>query len=197
MTLSTTLAAWGYPALFSLLLLTGVGSPVPEDALLVLAGYLVESGGFSAPLTLVVCVAGVVASDLMLYWAGRHAAARSSRWPDAHVLAPARLQRVTRWFDRVDDRVIFFARLVPGTRVLVFVTAGLRAVPVQTFLWYDTLGAFLWVPAAMAAGHLASRRLGGINRVVEALQGETAWALAAAVLALVLGLVRRRAQPST
>ena len=63
---------WGYPALLLLLVLTGVGLPIPEDLLLVTAGYLVFTDVFQWPLALAVSLIGVVVSDVMLYSAGRH-----------------------------------------------------------------------------------------------------------------------------
>lgn len=76
-TLSAILGVWGYPALLVLLMLTGVGSPIPEDLLLLTAGYLVFSDVFAWPSALAVSLVGVVISDVMLYSAGRHLAWRS------------------------------------------------------------------------------------------------------------------------
>jgi membrane-associated protein len=81
--LTTGLGSWGYPGLLVLLLLMGIGSPVPEDVLLLSAGYLASAGILEWPRVFVVCCCGVVASDLMLY-AGRHLAWHSERWPEGH-----------------------------------------------------------------------------------------------------------------
>ena len=79
---------WGYPALLLLLVLTGLGSPIPEDLLLVTAGYLVFTDVFQWPLALVVCLIGVVVSDVMLYSAGRHLAWQSTWGPGAGCFLP-------------------------------------------------------------------------------------------------------------
>ncbi len=123
------LGSWGYPALLALLLLTGVGSPIPEDLLLLSAGYLIFTDVFHWPVALAICAGGVVASDIMLYSAGRHLAWRSTRGPAGRLLSPERLLRGTRWFGRLGHKAILLARLTPGTRAIVFVTAGARAVP--------------------------------------------------------------------
>lgn len=73
-TVANLLGTWGYPALFFLLILTGVGSPIPEDLLLLTAGYLVFSDVFQWPIALGIGATGVVVSDLILYSAGRHIA---------------------------------------------------------------------------------------------------------------------------
>ncbi len=69
--LSALLGTWGYPALLIMLVITGVGSPVPEDLLLLTAGYLVFTGVFEWAPALGVAGVGVVTSDLLLYSAGR------------------------------------------------------------------------------------------------------------------------------
>jgi membrane protein DedA with SNARE-associated domain len=167
--LSMFLETWGYLALLALLILTGIGSPIPEDLLLVTAGYLVAAGVFEWPLALGTGGVGVVISDLMLYSAGRHVAWRSARWPEGHFLSPAKLHRATRWFARCGPVIVLIARLVPGTRAIVFVTAGIQSIPMSRFLGYDILGAAVWVPAALAFGTVAGRYVGDLGSVMDSL----------------------------
>lgn len=175
-TVAELLGTWGYPALFLLLLLTGVGAPIPEDLLLLAAGYLVFAGLFHWPVAFVICTAGVVSSDLLLYSAGRHVARRSAA-AAFRLLPPRRLERATRWFGRLGNRIILVARFVPGTRVLVFVSAGVRAVPLSSFLRYDVIGAALWVPAMLAVGHAAGDRVGDVGDLLRSLHQRAFWAL--------------------
>lgn len=187
-TISNVLGTWGYPALLLLLILTGIGSPIPEDLLLLTAGYLVYVDVFGWPVALAVCMTGVVASDLMLYAAGRHLAWHSSRLTEGRLLSPQRLQRTTRWFGRLGDRLVFIARLIPGTRALVFVTAGVRGVPASSFLRYDMLGAALWVPSMLLVGYASGSRIGTLHDAVSSLNRSAAWAIALAALLLVIWL---------
>ncbi|MBI4262901.1 MAG: DedA family protein [Acidobacteria bacterium] len=168
-----------------LLVLTGVGSPIPEDLLLLTAGYLVFSDVFAWPAALTVSLLGVVTSDLMLYSAGRHLAWRSTRWSEGRLLSRERLQRVTGWFDRVGDHLVFIARLVPGTRAMVFLAAGVRAVPVWRFLRYDLVGACLWVPTALIIGHASGSHLGDLESALAWLDRSSP-RLIALVMALLL-----------
>lgn len=94
--ISDLLTVWGYPVLLLLLLSTGIGSPIPEDLLLVTAGYLIATGVFVWSVALPLSLLGVVGSDLMLYSAGRHLSWRSSRrptssWISAVVPCPRRM----------------------------------------------------------------------------------------------------------
>jgi membrane protein DedA with SNARE-associated domain len=181
--ISDFLGTWGYPALLALLVLTGVGSPIPEDLLLLTAGYLIFAGLFWWPLALAVSVMGVVASDLILYSAGRHIAWRPPRTMERRLLEPARLRHVGRWFDRLGPAVILVARLLPGTRALTFVTAGVRGIPASRFLRFDVCGALLWVPLLLVAGHSLGEQVGDLEDLLRSLQQGAAWV---AVLGLAL-----------
>jgi len=185
---SSLLETWGYVALLLLLILNGVGSPIPEDLLLVTAGYLVFVEVFHWPLALAVSAIGVVVSDLILYSAGRHAAWRSSRYADDSLLTPERLRRATRWFKRLGHRLIFVARLIPGTRAIVFLTAGAHGVPVWSFLRYDFLGVALWVPAMLGIGHASGATVGDLDDALAWLSQSAMWAMCAAAFLLILWL---------
>ncbi|MDP3720302.1 MAG: DedA family protein [Acidobacteriota bacterium] len=186
--LSIFLSLWGYPALLVLLVLTGVGSPIPEDLLLLTAGYLVFSGVFVWPAALAIGVAGVVISDVMLFSAGRHLAWRSMRGGDNQLLSRERLARASGWFDRVGDRLVFIARLVPGTRAMVFLAAGVRAVPGWRFLRYNLLGAALWVPAMLVVGHASGSRIGNLEAMVAWLSRSAVWVMALAAVLFLMWL---------
>lgn len=71
---SSLVEAWGPPAQLALLLLTGIGSPVPEDLLLVTAGYLASTDVLDWRATAGLAWLGVVGSDLMLWAGGRRLA---------------------------------------------------------------------------------------------------------------------------
>jgi membrane protein DedA with SNARE-associated domain len=190
----TILDTWGYAALLVLLIATGVGSPIPEDLLLVTAGYLIFADVFRWPFALGICVTGVVVSDLILYAAGRRIAWGAWRSPGTgnYYLSVHRLHKVTRWFARCGNGLILVARLAPGTRALVFVTAGLHAIPAPTFLRYDLLGAALWVPAMLMIGHAAGSRVGGAENAVQAAARGMTWMAAAAFGLVIVWLVLGR-----
>ena len=180
------MSTWGYPALLVLLLLTGVGSPIPEDLLLLIGGYLVFVGVLACPLTLTISLIGVVGSDIILYGVGRHLAWHPRKSLEERVLSPARLRRATRWFARLGPGAVFGARLVPGTRALVFVTAGLHGLPASRFVAYDVFGAVIWVPLLLLVGHRLGDRVGDLTAFLRWTQEAGFWltTLAATLLAL-------------
>jgi membrane protein DedA with SNARE-associated domain len=186
--LSTVLDVWGYPVLLLLLVLTGVGSPIPEDLLLLTTGYLVFSDVFEWPAALAVSLLGVVLSDVMLYSAGRHLAWRSTRRPESQMLSRQRLDRATRWFHRVGEPLVLIARLVPGTRVMVFLAAGVRALPVWSFLRYDVAGAALWVPGMLLVGYASGSRVGNLEMLITWVGRSAVWMMVIPCVLLLIWL---------
>ena len=75
---------WGYLAIFVFVVLGNLGVPVPEESILVLAGYLVWQGDLRLPLVLLVGMLSAIAGDNLGYWLGRRygqaAIARYGRW---------------------------------------------------------------------------------------------------------------------
>ena len=115
------LGTWGYPAYVLLFLATGFGSPVTEDLLLLTGGYLVAAGIFSWPVALPLSYGCVLATDVIIYSLGArlrtHSLARDGLV--RRLVRPAHLRIATRWFGRFGDPVVFVARLLPGTRLIV------------------------------------------------------------------------------
>lgn len=123
--LSEVLRDLGYFGLFMLMLVETVFPPIPSEAILPLAGYLVESGEFSFGLALATSTLGSVAGAAALYElarrGGRPFTDRFLRF--AHV-DPARLDPAEHWFDRRGAWVVLLGRCVPGLRSVVSLPAG-------------------------------------------------------------------------
>jgi membrane protein DedA with SNARE-associated domain len=196
-TAAELLGTWGYPAYVLLFLATAFGLPVTEDLLLLVGGYLVGAGIFAWPPALALAYGSLLTSDLIVYTYGRKLRAHSlRRGPVRRFVRPGRLRVATRWFGRFGEKTIFFARLVPGTRLIVFLCAGIRAVPAWKFLAYDALAALIWVPLILGVGVKIGRRIGDAQRLLEWIGTRVTWILlAAALLVLIRHLVLVRRPP--
>ncbi|HMQ24045.1 MAG TPA: VTT domain-containing protein, partial [Planctomycetota bacterium] len=119
--------------LAGLLLLCGIGLPLPEELILVAAGYVAYrgelSGGGHHPVGLMATAAGaIMVGDSIPYVLGRIFGPKLLRlrlvrsWISQEGLA-----RFDRWLQRHGRLTIFVARFLPGIRVPAFFTAGLAA----------------------------------------------------------------------
>src|SRR5262252_8650389 len=98
----------GYPAILAILLLCGLGLPIPEEVTLIGSGYLAHLGVFDWRVASVVCVLGILLGDTVVYGLGRRFGNSVLRLPVIrHELTPARLERFDAMFARYGDRAIF------------------------------------------------------------------------------------------
>jgi membrane protein DedA with SNARE-associated domain len=163
-----------YAGLFLVLVLCGLGLPVPEDLALLTGGFLVHRGITQYPTTLAISFVGVVAGDNSLFFLGRRFGTSVLRY--LGFVRPRILPRIERlkvFMDRHGHMAIFYARFLAGVRALVYLTAGSAGVTPRRFVVYDALGALISVPLMVSVGYffghqidLAIRYLGGFDRLV-------------------------------
>jgi membrane protein DedA with SNARE-associated domain len=155
LSLSKVLRDLGYAGLALLMLAETVFPPIPSEAVLPLAGYLVERGEFSYVLVLLTSTAGSVLGAMVLYEAARHGgrpfAERFLRF--AH-LQPEKLDDAERWFARRGALIVLLGRCVPGMRSLVSLPAGLLRMPRLQYLGLTLLGSAIWNAVLVTIGYL-------------------------------------------
>jgi membrane protein DedA with SNARE-associated domain len=152
---------WGYAAVFAVVLLGNVGLPVPEETILLLAGYLVWRGDLSLPLVIAVGIVSATLGDNLGYWVGRRFGGQLLRRKTARWwLAPAMLRSAKRFLLKHGAPAIFAARFVPGLRVAAGPVAGLSGIRASSFLIANVLGAVCYVPIVVGLGYLLGRGAG-------------------------------------
>ena len=114
-----------YVTVALLFVLCGIGLPLPEEILLVSAGYLCHQGHATYPAMTIVCAAAILTGDVIPFLLGRYFGPRllRLRWVRL-VVNRERLATFDHWFRRRGDWVILIARFVPGLRVVAFFTGG-------------------------------------------------------------------------
>jgi membrane protein DedA with SNARE-associated domain len=139
---------------FLVLLLCGLGLPLPEDVVLISAGALGEIDGRSWLEVSAVMYAGVMLGDSMLFFAGRFFGGRlrSAVWFQ-RAFSPKKQTKVEDLFERYQSWVLFVGRFLPGLRAPIFFTAGSTRVKFWKFFFFDGLAALISVPFFVWLGH--------------------------------------------
>ena len=163
-----------YLGLFVVLMLCGLGLPIPEDVALLAGGYLVHRGITRYPITLAVALLGVVAGDNSLFFLGRRFGTGFVRY--FGIGRPGRqvqIERIQKFMQRHGHRAIFYARFLAGLRALIYLSAGSFGVRPAVFLVYDLLGALISVPIVVTLGYIFGKQLemivrylGGFERLI-------------------------------
>ena len=138
------LSAWGP---FLVLILCGLGLPVPEDIVLVVAGALAVMDGHSWIEVSILMYAGVMIGDSTIFLAGRFLGGklREATWFQRYI-SIAKQAKVETMFDRYHSMVLFFGRFLPGLRAPIFFTAGSMKVGYWKFFLLDGTAALVSVP---------------------------------------------------
>ena len=146
--LITIFAENGYVAVFIALMICGAGLPLPEDITLVAGGVIAGLGYANVHAMVALAMFGVLLGDSAIFLLGHHYGARILQWRFvARVLTPGRYLKVQEKFDQYGNRMLFFARFLPGMRTTVYLTAGTtHRVSFLRFLLIDTLAALISVP---------------------------------------------------
>lgn len=143
------ISTMGYPGLYLVMFLENVFPPIPSEVVLPLAGSLTLTGKFSIPMITIVGMLGSLTGAFLFYglgkWLGeprvRQLMAKFGKYA---LLSTDDLDRSLEWFDKYDDWVIFFSRMVPIVRSLISIPAGIASMGFGKFSFYTVLGTALW-----------------------------------------------------
>jgi membrane protein DedA with SNARE-associated domain len=145
--LSTMTPLGAYAWLGGILLLCGLGLPIPEDISLIAAGYFSWKGVLYIHTAFAICFAAVVIGDTAAFFMGRLFGRRVLRSQLARrYFTPRRQLRVRAYFRKFGSRVVLVGRFTPGLRFTIFFTAGTLHTRPSTFFIYDFAAAAFSVP---------------------------------------------------
>lgn len=143
-----------YPGVFLVLLVSGLGLPIPEELPIAIAAMMARWEVMHWQGALLACMGGALSGDVVLYWLGRHFGRRILRWSTVRrVLTPAREVRIMEAYRRHGLKFLVAARLVMGLRSAAFLTAGLVRVPFLWFFLVDVAAVTLSVPLTFGVAY--------------------------------------------
>jgi membrane protein DedA with SNARE-associated domain len=123
------------------------GTLVSEDLACVTAGVLIQRGQVEASSAVLACTLGIFAGDVGLWAIGRAGGRAVFQWPGAaRRLQPHRFHEFRSWLDRHAGRAIVASRFLPGSRLPLYVIAGIVELPAVVFAGWALLGTLLWTP---------------------------------------------------
>ncbi len=127
-----------YFGIFALLILGGIGLPFPEDATLILTGFLVAQDVIKPVQAFLAVYCGLLISDFFLYWVGK----KYGRMLVFHkrfqkIISPEQIERLEEKFKRRGVWVVLIGRHIWGLRAQIFLVAGVMRMPARKFLLAD------------------------------------------------------------
>jgi membrane protein DedA with SNARE-associated domain len=185
--LSTMTPLGAYAWLAGILLLCGLGLPIPEDISLIAAGYFAWKGVLYIHAAFLICFAAVILGDTTAFFMGRFFGRRvlASKLARRY-FTPKRQLRVRAYFRKFGSKVVLVGRFTPGLRFTIFFTAGTLHLRPGTFFVYDFLAAAFSVPVLVYSAWFFG---GQIDHVIRyARQTEHGLVVVFVIAATVIGL---------
>jgi membrane protein DedA with SNARE-associated domain len=153
--------SWGPLGVFLGILASGLGLPIPEELPIVIGGSLSGTRAAEAPwwmawwIMLPVCIVGVIIGDCSLYLIGRYFGSKliQLRFVRTKLLTPERFAKIADNFQIYGVKILLFARLTPGIRAPIFLTAGITKLPITKFLIADAIYAIPGVSLLFFLGY--------------------------------------------
>jgi membrane protein DedA with SNARE-associated domain len=136
--ISPFLEHFPYLGIFAFLILGGIGLPFPEDATLLLSGFLI-SHGITKPLpTFIVVYFGLLLTDFFLYSIGKKYGRSLVEHRRFHrILFTEKLLKFEEKFKKWSAWFLFFGRHFVGLRAQIFLTAVVMRMSLVKFLIAD------------------------------------------------------------
>jgi membrane protein DedA with SNARE-associated domain len=148
--------------------------PIPSEAVLGLAGVLINEGRMSVVPVILFATLGSILGALFFYAVGRALGPRRShafldRLP---MVETEDVDRTFGWFEKHGRSAVFLGRMVPIVRSFISVPAGVVRMPLGQFVLFTAAGSLIWnsvlIGLGVAAGDFIEKNLHYLDYVVVA-----------------------------
>jgi membrane protein DedA with SNARE-associated domain len=135
----------GYITVFICMVMESMVFPIPSEAVMPFAGFLVATHRFTfagaIAVSTVASIIGSLISYYLGYWGGKPVVKNFGRYL---LLDEEELAWTERFFGKYGQATIFISRFIPVVRHLISIPAGMGRMNVWKFSVYTILGAGLW-----------------------------------------------------
>ncbi len=150
----------GYVGIALILVLGGLGLPIPEEAPIILAAVLTRNGQMSGPVAIATCLVGVLLGDFVVYFLGFFYGEKVLSLPlTRRLLTRQREAQIKGYFHRHGFKILVSGRFVPGFRTAAYLTAGILKLPPLKLLLTDLVAASLSTSLMFGLGWLFAHRI--------------------------------------
>ncbi|HXW83340.1 MAG TPA: DedA family protein [Candidatus Binataceae bacterium] len=181
------LATWGYVGIFVCVFIGNIGVPVPEETVMLIAGFLAAREILDLRMVYVVVIGSAVTGDSCGFVVGRTGGQRlMQRLANSFAFVRPRYDRLQLFFRTHGNKAVFMARFIAGARFMAGPMAGACGMPFFRFLGWNVLGALVWCTLVVTVGYLVGDEL---FRAVEVAHAATRWVALGALLCAIAVLV--------
>jgi membrane protein DedA with SNARE-associated domain len=181
------ITAWGYYGIFACVFVGNLGIPVPEETVMLAAGFLAGRDLLDIRYVYGVVFLSAVIGDCTGFLIGRTLGqAVMQRLANRFNFLHGRYERLQLFFHEHGSKAVFMARFIAGVRFMAGPMAGAFKMPFHKFLGWNVLGAMVWCSVIVTVGYLLGDEL---YQLVARTHQATRWIAAGAALLLVFVIV--------
>jgi len=163
--------AYGPFAVFILLMLSGIGIPLGEEVVVIMAGALIQGGELPVWLTLICAYFGVVLADYLWFILCRHFGRPILHTPVIkRMFHPRRLLEAKHQLDQRGVGMIIMARFIPGSRATAITIAGIFDMAFWKFALATASCVLITAPLQLGLGYFFAHHFGSENPAERILQ---------------------------
>lgn len=138
----TAMGPWGVALLMAI---ESCNIPLPSEAILPFAGFLVTKGVFSihtaAIFGAIGCVLGSIPSYYLGYFGGRKFVEKYGKY---FLISHHDLEIADKWVEKYGDWSFFICRMLPVVRTFISLPAGILRAKKRFFFTFTFLGSLVW-----------------------------------------------------
>lgn len=155
--------------------------PLPSEAILPFAGYLVSKGVFSIHTAAFAgafgCVVGSIPSYYLGYCGGRPFVEKHGKW---FLISKRDLEMADKWSAKYGDWAFFICRMLPVVRTFISLPAGILKANFAKFIMFTFVGSLIWSYFLVYVGV----KLGQHREAFKAIWHQFDYAIVGAILVL-------------
>jgi membrane-associated protein len=132
---------------------------LPGDSLLVVAGLAAAQGYLDITTMILLLCAAAIAGNAVGYWFGHKLGPRLFSRPDSRLFKKAHLEKARAFYEQHGGKAIVLARFIPVVRTFATIVAGAANMDYRRFLFYNVVGAIIWVVSMCLLGYFLGKRI--------------------------------------
>ncbi|MBS3174815.1 DedA family protein [Candidatus Woesearchaeota archaeon] len=157
--ITTIIAATGYFGIFLFMVAESMVLPVPSEAIMPFAGFLIAENKFSFFIVFIASSLGSVVGSLISYYIGSVGSKTIiPKYGKYFLLNNKDLEWTENWFKKNGQKTIFISRFIPVIRHIISIPAGMAKMDLKKFIIYTFIGASIWNMALAYAGYALKQK---------------------------------------
>jgi membrane protein DedA with SNARE-associated domain len=155
----------GYPSVFVLMVMESMVFPVPSEAVMPFAGFLIVQKTFTFWQVILVSTLGSIVGSLISYAIGFYGGMPFVKKFGKYALLDVKeLETTEKFFKKHGEITIFICRFIPVVRHLISIPAGIGKMNLVKFSIFTIIGAGLWNAFLSYVGYVLKSNWGEVMK---------------------------------